>query len=196
VIAANQARITGGDAATGSNVYDGDRLSTEAHGKLQIRSGSAQLYLQGSSDATLEFSGPARCLRLLAGTALFSTGLNSSFQLCARDARIYPLPGAPVVAQVSVVGPKELVVSSRRGALAVTVDNDTKTIAEGTSYRVILDPPADFGPQEPQGAGTSGTPRKPWRDRFLLVKIIGLAAVAGGLTYVGVDEALESPDRP
>jgi hypothetical protein len=60
------------------------------------------------------------------GTAVFSTASG----------------GGPTVGRVSIVNSKELRVSCSRGSLAISVDDDTKTVAEGTAYRVVLDPNA------------------------------------------------------
>jgi hypothetical protein len=192
VVASGRARISDSNAEVGANVYDTDQLSTEGSGLLQVRSNEAQLYLAGSTDATLMAAGPTPCASLLFGTAMFSTRRGSSFGLCVGYARIYPQSVAPVTGQVTVVSPKELLVSSRRGSLAVTVGHQTQIVPEGTSYRVFLDLPA--GPEDAQSPGPGGfqRPAPAGRARFAIVASAATAIV----TAFAIDEVLESPDKP
>jgi hypothetical protein len=118
--------------------------------------------------------------------------------LFASSAAIRPQSDAPTIGQVSYIGPKELLVHATRGALIVSVDADTQVIAEGTSYRVILDQPEEMG-QGPAGAGApsgpggrGGPPLRAGRSRFLIVTTV----VTGAVTAWGIAEALESPSRP
>jgi hypothetical protein len=192
VVASNRARISDSNAAIGASVYDTDQLATEGPGSLQVRSNNAQLYLAGDTDATVMATGPTPCASLLFGTAMFSTGRGASFGLCFGDARVYPQSAAPVAGQVTVVSPKELLVSSRRGSLTVTVGDETQIVPEGKSYRVFLDTPA--GPEDAPGPGPGGhkTLGAIKRARFLMVVSAGTAIITG----FAIDEVLESPDMP
>jgi hypothetical protein len=91
-------------------------------------------------------------------------------------------------------------VVSKRGPLTITVDGETEVIADGSAYRVLLDPPTTMA-QGPEGAGAhkedrrrgmNGPPLKAARSHFL----IAVAAATGVVTWLAVSEALESPDRP
>jgi len=53
---------------------------------------------------------------------------------------IRPETDQPTVAQVTVVGPKQLMVRSTRGSLSVAVDDDVRVVPEGMAYRIVLDP--------------------------------------------------------
>jgi hypothetical protein len=99
----------------------------------------------------------------------------------------------PTIGQVTVLGPRELVVKSMRGSLNFTVDEDSRVIPEGAAYRVILDP-TEAEAQGPAGAGArSGRPPvKAGRSRFIWFAI----AITGVATAIAVHVALESPDRP
>ncbi len=198
IISAQRAHVGSTPASLGATIYGGDQLSTESAGTLQVRVGAARFYLAGSSAADVaapDGTGSAS-FTLRAGTAVFSTSTARGFDLVVKDAHIRPRADGPVVAQVSIAGPKELIVTSRRGALAFTVGEETEIIPEATAVRVLLDPPPDpADPQGPRGAGTKDTqrpPRRAARNRFIFV-VIGVIAV---LTYIAVDEALESPSAP
>jgi hypothetical protein len=105
---------------------------------------------------------------------------------------------APTIGQVRLLNAKELLVTSKRGPLSVTVDGETQVIEDGKAYHVYLDPdmaaaqgPAGAGGgQGPSGKG--GSPLKAGRSRFLIV-VVAVTAIA---TYFAVSEAVESASRP
>lgn len=199
VVAAERAHVGTAAASVGTTVFGGDKLSTEQLGNVQVRAGAARMQLSSASAATLAQTDGLASATLTAGTATFSTANARAFAVRAGSAVIQPATDAPTIGQVTLVGPRELQVKSTRGSLTITVDDQTETIAEGMAYRVVLDPtPKDYeaaAAQGPRGAGTKGPggpPLKAGRSRFLIFAI----AITGVATYIGLDEAFESPDRP
>jgi hypothetical protein len=200
VTTAEKAHVGEGAAATGTTLYAGDRLSTDMQGSVQVRAGAARLLLQSASIADVNDTEGTPSAKLLRGTATFSTGNAHAFTLYASKAAIRAQSDAPTIGQVTYLNDKELLVTSKRGPLTITVEGETQLIAEGTSYHVYLDPEAN--PQEPQGAGSgskgpgggkgNGSPLKAGRSRFLIFAV-GITAVA---TYFAVSEAFESAHRP
>jgi hypothetical protein len=198
VVSAEHAHVGAASAAIGTTVFGGDRLSTEMAGNIQLRAGAARLLLLENSSAMVDDNQGAPSARLLHGTATFSTANAHAFTLFAAAAAIRPQSNVPTIGQVAYLNDKELIVSSKRGPLAVTVDDETQLIPEGTAYHVYLDP--DAAPaQGPEGAGAEkkgngkwGSPLKAGRSRFLIVAI-SLTAIA---TYFAISEALESAPRP
>jgi hypothetical protein len=195
VIAAQSAHVGHGIADVGTTLYSGDYLATDPGGSVQLRAGAARLLLLGSSSAVVSENEGVPSAKLLAGTATFCTANPHAFTLFASTAAIRPLTDAPTIGQVTYVNEKELVVSARRGSLTISVEDETQTIAAGTSYRVLLDPPADA--HEPAGAssggqGPGGRPAKAGRSRFLLVATALIAAGTGVAIYI----ALESNSTP
>jgi len=199
VIAADRAHVGEAKAEVGTTVYGGDSLSTEVQGSVQVRAGKARLLLLSSSSAVLSEAEGAATAKLLNGAATFSTGNAHAFTLFASAAAISAQTDAPTIGQVSYISPKELLVRATRGSLVVIVDDDIQVVAEGASYRVLLEQPEEMA-QGPEGAGSgkdrgpgSGhSPRRAGRSRFMYVAG-GLAGVA---TYLAVSEALESAQRP
>jgi hypothetical protein len=200
IVTAERARIGDSSAEVGTTVFSGDHLSTDPQGSVQIRAGAARLLLQSGTMATLNDSEGAPSAKLLLGTATFSTGNSRAFSLIASRAVIRAQSDAPTIGQVTYLSEKELLVVSKRGPLTVTVDGETEVIADGTAYRVLLDPPPTMA-QGPEGAGThkedrkrgmSGPPLKAGRNYFM-VTAVGVTAIVTGLA---LSEALESPDRP
>jgi len=196
VVYADRAHMGAGAASVGATVFGGDRLSTEQSGSVQVRAGAARLLLSGASSATFakDEATPAAILTL--GSATFSTANSKAFALHVASAVIRPNTDQPTIGQVTVLGPKELVVRSTRGSLSIAVEDDVRVIAEGTAYRIVLDSPdTAAAPQGPRGAGGKrygGPPVKAARSRFIWYAI-GITTV---LTVWALHEALESPDRP
>jgi hypothetical protein len=200
IVTAEHAFVGDSSAEVGTTVFSGDRLSTNREGSVQVRAGAARLLLQSGSMATLNDSEGAPSARLLLGTATFSTGNSKAFTLFASKASIRAQSDGPTIGQVTYLNEKELLVVSKRGPLTVTVDGETEVIADGTAYRVLLDPPPTMA-QGPEGAGTgkgdrrrgmSGAPLHAGRNYFL-VTAVGVSAI---ITGFAISEALESPNRP
>jgi hypothetical protein len=200
VVTAEKARVGESAAEVGTTIYSGDRLSTDPSGSVQIRAGAARLLLQNASVATVDDSEGAPSAKLIRGTATFSTGNARAFSLFASKAVIRAQSDAPTIGQVTYLNEKELLVVSKRGPLTVTVDGETEVIADGSAYRVLLDPPPTMA-QGPEGAGAhkddkkhgmNGPPLKAGRNYFM-VTAVGVSAIVTGLA---VSEALESPNRP
>lgn len=200
IVTAEHARIGDSSAEVGTTVFNGDRLSTERQGSVQIRAGAARFLLQSGSLATLNDTEGAPSARLFLGTATFSTGNSKAFTLFASRAAIRAQSDGPTIGQVTYLNEKELLVVSKRGPLTITVDGETEVIADGTAYRVVLDPPPTMA-QGPEGAGAgkndkrrgmSGPPLHAGRNYFLITAV----AVSAIATGIAISEALESPNRP
>ncbi|HEY8716937.1 MAG TPA: hypothetical protein VIM00_16255 [Candidatus Acidoferrum sp.] len=206
ITAADRARVGGGYVSAGATVFAGDRLLTDDTGSLQLRAGSARVLLTSASTIVLaKDSTPTASLTR--GTAVFSTANSQAFLLHVGDMSIRATTDKPTVAQVSVVGPRQLLVRSTKGSLTVAVEDDVREIPEGMSYRIVLDPTeselaavdassTSTDSQEPQGVGgrrrRGGTPLKAARNHFVWFAIGAVALISGIALY----EALESPDRP
>jgi len=201
VIAAEGANVGGGHLSAGTTVFGGDRLFTTGTGSVQVRAGAARLLLSGNSAAVLGKDEISPAASLTRGTAVFSTATSKAFVMHVGNMAIRPGTDNPTVVQVSVVGPKQLMVRSTRGSVSVAVDDDVRVIPEGMAYRIVLDPTeaelaaAAAADQDPQGVGSgrrAGRPRRAGRNRFIWFAIGTTALV----TYFALSEAMESPDRP
>ena len=197
VVASERASVGGAGAAVGTTVFAGDNLSTADAGSVQLRTSAAQFLLAASSTATVHEDGGMPAATLLRGSATFSTANANAFALNALTAVIRPKSDDPTIGQVTVLGEKQLLVKCMRGALTITVGDDSRVIAEGSAYRIVLDPAESEAQNQPppQGSGTKGTggsPLKAARSKFVWYATAAVAVV----TFFAVQEALESPDRP
>jgi len=195
VVSADRARVGTAAASVGTTVFAGDRLETEQLGKVQVRTNAARLLLSGSSRATWSTEADTPAATLTSGTATFSTANSNTFALRMASAIIRPEGKGPTVGNVTVLSAKELVVRCSRGAVSITVDDDSRVIPEGAAYHVVLDPdPSMMASADPaQPASSSAKPPKSGGKSKFIWFAIGTAAI---VTFFAVTEALESPDRP
>lgn len=196
VVHAERAQVGVSPASVGSTLFGGDKLSTEKTGSMQLRAGAARFLLAESSTAILGNDGGMPSAILQSGTATFSTGNSNAFALHFGPAVVRAFTDEPTIGQVTVLNAKEMIVKSTKGSLNLTVDGDSRVIAEGMAYHVVLDPTAAAAaaPQGPRGAGSrgGGSPRSAGTSKFVWYAV----AVAGVATFFAVRAALESPDRP
>jgi ferric-dicitrate binding protein FerR (iron transport regulator) len=180
----------------GTTVFAGDNLSTADAGSVQLRTKGARLMLGASSAATVNEDGGMPGATLLRGSATFSTSNSKAFTLNAATAVIRPKSDEPTIGQVTILSPKQLLVKCTRGELTITVGDDSRVIAEGSAYRIVLDPAEEAQDQPPpQGAGTKGSGHPPImaaKSKFVWYAV-GAAAL---VTALAIHAALESPDRP
>jgi hypothetical protein len=192
LVYADRAHVGAAPASVGATIFDGDRLSTEQTGSVQMRAGAARLLLNGASSATLADDNGMPTATLASGSATFSTAKSNALAVRFGNAVIRAQNDGPTIGQITVLNAKQLVVKSTRGALTVTVDDDSRVIPEGMAYRIVLDPAAAPQPRAVASPRPQGPPIKAGRSKFVWYAI----AAAGIVTYLAVSEALESPDRP
>jgi hypothetical protein len=188
VTLASGAHFNAAKVSAGATIFDGDGLSTETEGALQFRTPAARFYLPGNSSIALHRLPNGAQAQLQAGTVVFSTAKSAAMEILADESFIRPATDGPTVGQVTVIGPKELQITARRGALEFSYAGETEKLAEGASYRILLDQPEAMPwpkNQRPQPGGRE--------DRKYKIVVIGLIS---GITILALCEALESPDRP
>jgi hypothetical protein len=194
---ADRAHIGAALASSGTSVYDGDRLSTEADGFLRLTLGASALHLAPQTSLTLHRSDSAQDteVELAAGTLIFSSAKPPAIAVRADAAWIRCAASFPVAAQIGVVNAKELTIRAQRGSLEFTYGGETEVIPEGIAYRVVLDPDEDPANASANGAADNPKPRKP----YLLIAVAAVAAAAAAaaaFTTIILTPNYQSPDRP
>lgn len=193
IVQADQAQLGGARAAVGATVFPGDTLATDPGGTLRLKLGSGQLYLGAASGATLvQHPGTYRVV-VNRGTVGFSSSTAEVFELETTLGVVRAAAG-PAYGQVTITGPREMIVSAYRGDLVVDYDGELHTIPEGKSFRVTGDldpvpPPNAAAAQGPYGSGV-----KPAVNQHLLIKLTAIAAL-GVATYFIYQELSESPSK-
>ena len=195
VVYAYQARVGTAAASAGTTIFAGDVLNTEDSGSLQLRAGAARLLLTAKSGLIWSLEDGIPQATLTRGGAVFSTAGARALALKAGSAILRPQTDQPTVGNVTVLGPKELVVRCTRGALTIAVDDDIRVIPEGTAYRIVLGAEAAPRAGEPPPSPASwaqNPPVKAGKSKFLWYAIIFTALIT---SYVA-SEAFESPSLP
>jgi hypothetical protein len=179
VLQASNASLDGSPAANSAAIFDGNTLSTNNAGTLRARFGSSQIYLFSNSEITVHHAANGFVADLAGGSVLLSSSADETYSVLSDGAIVQPKAGSQSVAQITWVSPTELMLTSRRGDLRLTMGEGTQTMAEGSSYRMTIAPAS-------RPASSSVT------NNFCL---IGLLFTAGA-TATAVAIALESPSSP
>lgn len=187
VLQAQSAQLDGSTAINGTNVYAGDVLGTDPRGTLRLQIAASQIYLFGSSAASMVEDESGATTSLTSGTAGFSSAPGATVAIRALDVTVRPKTQDATHAQVTMNGPQELLVTSFRGDLTVELDGKLYSMAPGRTYRVQV---------QSQDQKTMDASRHPARKQRNLVFLVfgGTAAAFGGMVLY--HELTESPDKP
>jgi hypothetical protein len=192
VVQVEHARLGNTSATLGTTVYSGDSFATEGGGALRLKIGTTtQFYLAASSAATVARSNDLASVTLIRGTGGFSSAADKEIEMETPAGIVRGADGQAAYGQVAIMSPTELIVSAYHGSLILDNDGDIHMIAEGKSYRVVIE-------QEPEATPPAGDspviyPRK--RRRRLAFFLIFLGATA--LISYGIwDKVTESPSHP
>lgn len=169
IIQAERASLGSVPIASGSAIFDGDNLLTDGSGNLRARVGQSQIYLMPNSDVQIHRIANGFSASIGSGTIVLSSAAGETFQVLANGATIQPATAKPTLAQVTYINVNELILTSRHGDLLVSLGDDSKTVSEGSSYRMMIQPGGGPGPQ---GMFTSG------KNRFFLVLITAAVVTA------------------
>ena len=197
VTQATRANIASGNVSAGATIYDGDLLTTAADGLLRVRVGAAQFYLASQSSLNLQSVPGGAIAKLTSGRVVFSSAKAAAMEIEFAQARVRPESDQPTVAQISIAGPKIVDVRAQRGSVQFSYHGQTQLVREGSAYRFVLDPSDED--VAASAASASGLPpqrttqhggREPKAFLYFIIGAIGV------VTYLAVDEALESPSKP
>ncbi len=187
VVSAENANVGAGVTTSGATIYDGDRLQTPANSTLRVRFGTGQLVLRQNSIADVHALPNGFLANLGAGTVGVSSAEGQTFQVMADGATVRPANGQPTSGQIAMLSPNELVLTSTRGTLEVTMGDEVKTVEAGSSYRLEVEAEDPSAP-----APNPQSPHPTARNRFLWIAIPVVAAVTGVVVW----RALVSPTAP
>ncbi|MBV9886365.1 MAG: hypothetical protein JO119_07455 [Acidobacteria bacterium] len=206
VVTSHSATLGNGIASDGATLFNGDRLVTAPNGGLTLRSGGAMLYMSGSTQVTLHRTpshNPAITKSLIranvtSGSVSFSLTPDQYFLVSANGALIGPAAPMPTVGEITILDRKLFEIRARRGPLKIVYFDDSEIIPEGKSYRVELADPDTTPTKNSTTAVTSikTRPRPSGRRHFILLFLLGLAAVAATGGAFGYTRSVESPDCP
>jgi hypothetical protein len=194
VIQALEAHVDDATLAVGTTLYSGDTVATDVGGALRLKLGGSQLYLLGSSAATLT-QNPAILHALVSrGTVGFSSDGTERIELEIPQGVIRAVDGQPAYGQVTITGPQEVVISAYRGDLNLDNDGEVHTIPTGKTYRVTMDLEPAAQPAPPSASSGDSPIVAPRRRRLVFdLILVGGTAIA---SYFIWRELSESPSKP
>jgi hypothetical protein len=190
VAEAEHAHLDGVSAVSGATIYAGDAVDTENPGVLRLRLGTGQLYFTGASAATLSEHSGVAAAKLVRGTASFSVPDSTRFEL-ETPAGVLRGPGKNATrGQVTITSPNELIVWAVRGDLILDNDGELHTIAEGKTFRIVIQ-------DEQNSQDQDNTPPKNTRHRrrrllFFLLFGSGLVAISAAF-WIHQSESQSDP---
>jgi hypothetical protein len=183
VLQSASARLNTNDAATGSTIFDGDRMETQEKGALSLRSGQVQLTLSEQSTVWMNHENLILIPSLQRGTVTFRAETGTGVEIRADDVRVRPRFPVLTVGEVTLQD-CDVLVTARTQSLEVTAGKETRILEEGKTYRVV---------RKGTCASASSHPAlSPGQSRFFLLPF----AIATPIIIWRLREALESPDRP
>jgi hypothetical protein len=124
------------------------------------------------------------------GTVAVSSPQGQTFQLIADGATIRPANAEATSGQISIISATQMILTSTRGTLEVSMGDEVKTVEAGSSYRMEIE--TDTEDSGPGPAGQRQQPRHTARNRFIFFLIPTVAAVTGIIIW----RALVSPTAP
>lgn len=187
VMSAENGNVGASATMSGSTIYDGDRLQTQAGSTLRVRLASGQMVLKESTIADVHTLAKGFSANLNAGTVIVSSPAGQTFQILADGATIRPANDQPTSGQISMISPTELVLTGTRGTMLVSMGDEVKTLEAGSSYRLEVEPDEAAPNSDPQGP-----PQPTARSHFLWVLIPAIAAITGIVIW----RAVVSPSAP
>jgi hypothetical protein len=203
VVASRDASLGNGVVSDGATLFNGDRLVTAPKGGLSLRSGSAMLYMSGSTQVTLrQFPSHNPTIKksliranVTSGSVSFSLSPSEPFAVSANGALIGPAAPMSTLGEITILDRRSFEIRARRGPLKIVYYDDYELVPEGKSYRVELNDP-DATPPTGTKPAIKTRPRPTGRRRFILLFLLGSAAVGATGTAVGYTQLIESPDCP
>jgi hypothetical protein len=174
VLQAQNATLRASDGIAGSTVFQGDTLSTAHSGKALVRMGTAQIEVMPDSVVSFEELDSIAGATLLQGTVGFSSPENGSVAVRAAGIVIRPQAKRLTHGQVTLSGPLELLVTSYRGPLELTLENESLVVPEGTTYRVVQ---GDSRGPGPVGAGAEAARLAPFKAFLIAAAVVVIPLV-------------------
>ncbi len=194
VVRAEDAHLSGATASIGADVFAGEALQTNPGGSLRLKFGSTQLYLNSASNAFLgQDANPLRVV-LTQGTLGFSSNVGNQFEVETPVGVVRSADGQRAFGEVTIIGPKKILVAAYHGTLVVNGAGVQRTITEGNAFNVTLSPDPDPMGSDPKPAA----PPKPALHAgagYLLFDAV-VIGTAAGLGYAAWHFATESDPVP
>ena len=124
-----------------------------------MKFGATQLYLNSGQCGTIGQEGPPLRVALTQGTLGFSSNAGDQFEIDTPVGIVRGADGQRAFGEVTILGPRTILVAAYHGSLVVAGSGVQRTIPEGDSYNVTFVPDAAPGGAEPSALPPAGSPK-------------------------------------
>lgn len=192
------AHLNASDAFAGLSVFDGERVSTDAEGKVAVRIGASVLTLNEGSGATLQRAGDGAHLDLDAGLVYVWSAESNPLEVHVEGALLRAHGSHQMQAQILMFAPKILQITTQQGSVDFSYGKEFRVLPEGQTYRIYL--AAEDDPRRVPEPGTDA--RKSGMSTGAKVAYFILAGAGTGLAVWGIHDLIhsnngvESPAKP
>lgn len=187
--------IDSADAVTGANIYNCDTLETEAGGEMRVQVRSGQIFLPAASEGQLQEDLNGIEVYIDRGTVGFSGMAGAAIEIVAPAGVVRPLNGQEASGQVTITGPKEMLIQAIHGDLVLDNGGELRTIPQGQTAKVTFEEGSTPVCHVDQQGNQNQQPRNALQHRKIGFILIGAAAV-GLPAYFLWRHANESPSAP
>lgn len=136
---ADRGHIGTTNAIAGADVYDCDNLETEDAGEMRLQVRSGQVYLAAGSAAQLQQGANEIQVYVNRGTVGFSSMAGGAIELTTPAGFVRAANGQAASGEVTITGPKEMLITAMRGDLVLDNGGDFRTIPQGQSAKVTFE---------------------------------------------------------
>jgi hypothetical protein len=192
------AHLNASDAFAGLSVFDGERVSTDADGKIGVRIGASVITLAEQSGATLQRTGDGAHVDLDAGSVYIWSAESNPLEVHMEGALLRPHGAHNGQAQILMFAPKILQITTRQGSIDFSYGKEFRVLPEGQTYRIYLESEDD-----PRGATDAGDDtQKAGLSTGTKVAYFILAGTGAGLAAWRIHDLIqshngvESPAKP
>jgi len=158
VMLGNRANVGLAAAASGTSVYNGDTLTTDASGTLRVRFGGAQIMLGPSTTVDLHEQDGMVDVILRQGNVRFAGMPGSPIEVHVLQALVRTNPNAAATGQVAVVNSREFQVASEKGDFDCNVNGEDHVISAPHAYDLKINAMPLLGAGAPASAAGGFTP--------------------------------------
>ena len=192
------AHLNASHAFAGLSVFDGERVSTDADGKIGVRIGASMITLAEQSGATLQRAGDGAHVDLDVGSVYLWSAESNPLEVHVEGALLRPHGTHRVQAQVLMFAPKILQITTRQGSIDFSYGKEVRVLPERQTYRIYLeledDPRSatDGGSATGKAGLSTGT-----KVAYFIVAGAGAGFAAWGIhDLIQSHNGVESPAKP
>jgi hypothetical protein len=136
---ADLGHIDTANAVAGADVYDCDNLETEEGGEMRLQVQSGQVFLAAGSAGQLQQGLNGIEVYVNRGTVGFSSMAGAAIDLVTPAGFVRAANGQAVSGEVTITGPKEMLITAMRGDLVLDNGGEIRTIPQGQTAKITFD---------------------------------------------------------